>query len=82
MIKKSLGSSWNPNAEIDDEEDDEDFVPNYGGREGTIYLVDADPCITEDPETFNECLKCIEASLLNGIFSNDKDLVSSVWASR
>lgn len=44
------------------------------GREGTIYLIDAN--LFADVEQFRQCLQCIEASMLNKILTNHKDLVS------
>lgn len=44
------------------------------GREGTIYLVDAN--LFADVEQFRLCLQCIQASMLNKVLTNHRDLVS------
>lgn len=72
-------SSWTPNDGIDEADEEEELVPNFGGREGTIYLIDADKSITNDPEKFRLCLECIESDLLKNIMTNARDLVGVVF---
>lgn len=64
---------WNPNEDNADD-DDEILEPKFSGRDGTIYLVDAQNFGLGE-ENFAVVLKCIEAGMLNGILMNDRDLV-------
>lgn len=67
-----------PNDGIEDADGgEENVLPTFNGREGTIYLIDAS--IFEDVEQFRLCLDCIEADLLKSILINSRDLVSVVF---
>lgn len=64
--------TWNPSEDNDD--DDDSIEPRFQGRDGIIYLVDAQN-FSDVADNFEEALKCIEAGLLNGVLMNNKDLV-------
>lgn len=71
-------SHWQPNNGSDDENSaDDEFGPNYGGRDSTIYLIDAD--ISGSTDQFSLCLDCIEQDLLRNIFDNPRDLAAVVF---
>lgn len=64
------------------DDDDGNFDEQFSitrGREGTIYLIDADEAITGDSERFRLCLECIEADLLKTMLTNSRDMVSVVF---
>lgn len=64
---------------MDDEEAAEEvFASTYGGREATIYLIDAES-ITGDENQFRLCLECIEQDMLKSIAENAKDLAAVVF---
>lgn len=67
-------STWSPDDNIDEDDDGNDMTLTISGREGTIYLIDAN--LFADVEQFRLCLQCIEASMLSKILTNHKDLVS------
>ncbi|XP_031625667.1 X-ray repair cross-complementing protein 6 [Contarinia nasturtii] len=68
-------SEWNLNDGIEDVDDEEKV--SFTGRDGTIYLIDAD--ISKNEEHFFMCLSCIEEDLLKGILANSRDMVSVVF---
>lgn len=64
---------------MDDEDAaDEEFTSTYGGREATIYLIDAES-ITATENQFRLCLECIEEDMLKSIAENPKDLAAVVF---
>lgn len=64
---------------MDDEDGaEEEFVSTYGGREATIYLIDAES-ITDNERQFRLCLECIEEDMLKNIAENPKDLAAVVF---
>lgn len=76
----SICSDWIPNDSFNDADDYENEEFSYKrGREGTIYLIDADKNLIEDSDRFREYLNCIEQDLLKIILVNANDLVSVVF---
>lgn len=75
----TMASDWVPRDGIDDDDDYENAEFSYKrGREGTIYLIDADKTIIQDADRFRQYLNCIEQDLLKSILVNAQDLVSVV----
>lgn len=62
----------------DDDVSEELYSPNHGGREATIYLIDAQS-ISTDEHQFRGCLECIEQDMLKNIAENPKDLAAVVF---
>lgn len=73
--KTSSNWAWNPNDEIEDDEE-EDFNPRNNGRDGNIYLIDVAKSLIGVPGALMSVAECVEAGLLNGIISRERDLVS------
>lgn len=63
------------NQGSDAEEEEEATSLALGGREGFIFLIDADPSITENPEAFQNCIACMEAFMLKMVISSQQNLV-------
>lgn len=75
-IRIIVSDRWNPNEAPADEEDEVDGgAIQYSGRNGLIFLLDAHEGLTGTRDTFESCLECIEAVMLNRIISSAKDLV-------
>lgn len=80
IIKKKNRDYWEPDGvdEEDDQYEEESVTTMFGGRDGVIFLIDADDNLTGDSECFRKCLECIEAGMLNRIISNARDMVGIV----
>lgn len=73
--------AWNPNDE-NEEDEEEDFNPRNNGRDGNIYLIDVAKSLVGVPGALMSVTECIEAGLLNGIISRERDLVSTCLCCR
>lgn len=74
-MHKHFSDRWNPNEASDEEDEPEGGSIRFTGRNGLIFLVDAHEDLTGTRDTFESCLECIEAVMLNRIISSAKDLV-------
>lgn len=74
-----MSRNWVPRDGIDDDDDYENAEFSYKrGREGTIYLIEANDDLIQDADRFRQYLNCIEQDLLKNILINAQDLVSVV----
>lgn len=70
---------WQPDDDVDDEDAaDEAIASNYGGREATIYMIDA-KSISDKEDQFRLCLECIEEDMLKSVSENPKDMAAVVF---
>lgn len=63
-----------------DDEDEDDFVKTFGGRDGVIFLIDAGNSMFDEHESqeasFRTAIHCVEVTMMNRIITSEKDLVN------
>lgn len=71
-------STWRPNQDNSDSEDEEETTFDIKGREAIIFVLDA--FLFETPAYFKDATKLIRDALLSGLIVSNKDLIGIVFA--
>lgn len=62
-------------SDMHDDDEDTEVMGGFNGRDGVIFLIDADKSLTGDPMQFRNCMECIRNGMKNRIITSNKDLV-------
>lgn len=67
---------WNPDD--GDEENEEEDLLAFSGRDGVLFVVDA-ATVAKDEIQFRDCLNLIETTMMNRIIHSERDLVTFLY---